>query len=301
MRARNLLALLAALSLSNCSSDPSSQTASDGTAAPASGRSGSTPATPAANTAAKPAEQPPAVRPPGPEHISGNILDIPGKNAAGYKNPYPAGSYAHFVAQKKYPKTLEVYSNDELLKTLTRDNSKIIICIPQQRARLYIGDHVALDWPVSTGTKGHETPTGVFRVMEKDKDHKSNRYGRFINSRGRTSNSNADLSKGLPDGHSFRPASMPNWLRLTPDGVGIHGGRVVAGRRLSHGCIRTPYAVAAKLYEHAVVGMPVYVSRAIEDYSRGGYLKPIDIKYRPEPGSDYTDMPVNPTTVKSPS
>ena len=137
--------------------------------------------------------------------------------------------------------------------------------------------------------------------MEKDKDHKSNRYGRFINSRGRTSNSNADLSKGLPDGHSFRPASMPNWLRLTPDGVGIHGGRVVAGRRLSHGCIRTPYAVAAKLYEHAVVGMPVYVSRAIEDYSRGGYLKPIDIKYRPEPGSDYTDMPVNPTTVKSPS
>lgn len=301
MRARNLLALLAALSLSNCSSDPSSQTASDGTTAPASGRSGSTPATPAANTAAKPAEQPPAVRPPEPEHISGNILDISGKNAAGYKNPYPAGSYAHFVAQKKYPKTLEVYSNDELLKTLTRDNSKIIICIPQQRARLYIGDRVALDWPVSTGTKGHETPTGVFRVMEKDKDHKSNRYGRFINSRGRTSNSNADLSKGLPDGHSFRPASMPNWLRLTPDGVGIHGGRVVAGRRLSHGCIRTPYAVAAKLYEHAVVGMPVYVSRAIEDYSRGGYLKPIDIKYRPEPGSDYTDMPVNPTTVKSPS
>lgn len=301
MRARNLLALLAALSLSSCSSDPSSQVADDGTATPASGRSGSTPATPAANTAAKPAEQPPAVRPPEPEHISGNILDIPGKNAAGYKNPYPAGSYAHFVAQKKYPKTLEVYSNDELLKTLTRDNSKIIICIPQQRARLYIGDRVALDWPVSTGTKGHETPTGVFRVMEKDKDHKSNRYGRFINSRGRTSNSNADLSKGLPDGHSFRPASMPNWLRLTPDGVGIHGGRVVAGRRLSHGCIRTPYAVAAKLYEHAVVGMPVYVSRAIEDYSRGGYLKPIDIKYRPEPGSDYTDMPVNPTAVKSPS
>lgn len=301
MRARNLLALLAALSLSSCSSDPSSQVADDGTATPASAGAGSPPTTPAANTAAKPVEPAPVVRTPEPAHISGNILDIPGKSAAGYQNPYPAGSYAHFVAQKKYPKTLEVYSDDELLKTLTRDNSKIIICIPQQRARLYIGDRVALDWPVSTGSKGHETPTGVFRVMEKDKDHKSNRYGRFINSRGRTANSNADLSKGLPDGHSFRPASMPNWLRLTPDGVGIHGGRVVAGRRLSHGCIRTPYAVAAKLYEHAVVGMPVYVSRAVEDYSRGGYLKPIDIKYRPEPGSDYTDMPVTPATVKSPS
>lgn len=298
MRARHLLALLATLSLSSCSSDPTSQTADPQ-------RQSTTPQQPGTSTAAQPAVTgasiPPAVRPAEPEHISGNILDIPGKKAADYRNPYPAGSYAHFVAQKQYPKTLAVYSDDELLKTLTRDNSKIIICIPQQRARLYIGNRVALDWPVSTGTKGHETPTGVFRVMEKDKDHKSNRYGRFINERGRTSNSNADLSKGLPDGHSFRPASMPNWLRLTPDGVGIHGGRVVAGRRLSHGCIRTPYAVAAKLFEHAVVGMPVYVSRAVEDYSRGGYLKPIDIKYRPEPGSDYTDMPVTPAPANSKS
>ncbi|HIX20499.1 MAG TPA: L,D-transpeptidase family protein [Candidatus Akkermansia intestinigallinarum] len=233
-----------------------------------------------------------------PSRIPGNILDLPGKDSPTYVNSYPEGSYAHFVAQKKYPKTLAVYSNDELLRSLTRDNSKIIICIPQQRARLYVNNRVALDWPVSTGTYGHETPTGVFRVMEKDKDHKSNRYGRFINENGRTTNSNADLSKGLPKGHTFRAAGMPNWLRLTPDGVGIHGGRVVAGRRLSHGCIRTPYDVAAKLFEHAVVGMPVYISRAVEDYSRGGYVKPIDVKYRPKPGNDYTDMPVQVKTIE---
>lgn len=229
-----------------------------------------------------------------------NILNIQGKQTPGYQNTYPVGSYAHFVAQPAYPKTMEVYSNDALLGQLTRDNSKIIICIPQQRGRVYVNGQVALDWPVSTGTSGHETPTGVFRIMEKEKDHHSNRYGKFISGAGKVKNSNADLSKGIPQGHTFQGASMPNWLRLTPDGVGIHAGKVVPGRRLSHGCIRTPYAVSAKLFEHAVIGMPVYVTRAVEDYSRGGYVKPIDVKYRPKPGNDYTDMPIaNPIILPS--
>lgn len=219
-----------------------------------------------------------------------NPLDIPNKNVPGYQNPYPVGSYEHFAAQPAYPKTMETYSDDTLLNRLTVSNSKIIICIPQQRARLYVEGRVALDWPVSTGTNGHETPTGVFRVMEKDKDHKSNRYGKFVNAQGKTINSNADLSKGLPEGATFNAAGMPNWHRLTWDGVGIHGGKVIAGKRLSHGCIRTPYAVAAKLFEHSEFGMPVYISRAVEDYNRGGYVRPIDVKYRPKPGNDYTDI-----------
>lgn len=219
-----------------------------------------------------------------------NPLDLPNKNVPGYQNPYPAGTYEHFVAQPAYPKTMETYSDDVLLNRLTVSNSKIVICIPQQRARLYVEGKVALDWPVSTGTNGHETPTGVFRVMEKDKDHKSNRYGKFVNAQGKTIDSNADLSKGLPEGATFNAAGMPNWHRLTWDGVGIHGGKVIAGRRLSHGCIRTPYAVAAKLFEHSEFGMPVYISRAVEDYNRGGYVRPIDVKYRPKPGNDYTDI-----------
>lgn len=81
---------------------------------------------------------------------------------------------------------------------------------------------------------------------------------------------------------------MPHWNRFTWDGVGLHGGKVIPGRRLSHGCIRTPYNVAAELYNYTVVGMPAYVTRAVEDYPRGGYVKPIDVKYRP--GGDYTDM-----------
>lgn len=240
------------------------------------------------------AEQPVVAPPPPVETKGANPLDIPGKNAPGYTNPYPKGTYEHFVARPSYPKTLEVYTNEELLRLLTAANSKIIICLPQQRARIYVNGKVACDWPVSTGTDGHETPTGVFRVIEKEKDHKSNRYGKFLNNRGRTVNSNADNNKGVPEGCTFRPASMPNWHRLTWDGVGIHGGRVVAGRRLSHGCIRSPYGLIAKLYEYTVLGMPAYISRAVEDYNKGGAVKPIDVKYRPKAGNDYTDLPPSP-------
>lgn len=217
-----------------------------------------------------------------------NPLALGHKKSEGYKNPYPKGSYEHFVAKPSYPVTSEVYKNESLLNRATAANAKIIICLPQQRGRLYVEGKVAYDWPVSTGSDGHETPTGAFRILEKAPDHKSNRYGKFISGKGRTVNSNADISKGVPSGCSFRPASMPHWNRFTWDGVGLHGGRVVPGRRLSHGCIRAPYAVAADLYNYTVLGMPAYVTRAVEDYNRGGAVKPIDVKYRP--GGDHTDM-----------
>lgn len=277
MKTRLLLPLLL---LASCTSTP-----------PAHQPKQPAPGTTKAPEAAATPEQPKEEEKPKPVVPAGDVnpLDIPGKNREGYTNPYPKGSYEYFVAKPAYPRTLAVYEDADLLARMTTGNSKIIVCIPQQRARLYVEGKVAFDWPVSTGTHGHETPTGVFRILDKEKDHKSNRYGKFVNAKGRTTNSNADSSKGVPEGHTFQPASMPNWNRLTLDGVGIHGGRVVAGRRLSHGCIRTPYDVAAKLYEHTIVGMPVYISRAVEDYNRGGFVKPIDVKYRPIPGNDYTD------------
>ncbi len=218
-----------------------------------------------------------------------NPLDLPGKDQPTYVNPYPAGTYEHFVAKREYPLTMEIYAEENLLDQITVNNSKIVICIPQQRARVYVNGKVALDWPVSTGTNGHETPTGVFRVMEKNKDHHSNRYGKFVNESGKTVNGNADTKNGVPEGLTFSPAPMPNWHRLTIDGVGIHTGKVIPGKRLSHGCIRSPHAAATKLFEHSAMGMPCYITRAVEDYNRGGHVRPIDVKYRPIPGNDYTD------------
>ena len=226
-----------------------------------------------------------------------NPLDLPGKNQPGYVNPYPAGTHEHFAAQPAYPLTLEHWANDALLHQVTRANSKLVVCIPQQRARLYVNGKVALDWAVSTGTNGHETPTGVFRVIEKNEDHKSSRYGKFVDASGKVTNSNADLAHGLPEGQTFEGAGMPYWHRFTPDGVGLHTGKVVAGQRLSHGCIRTQNHVAKKFFQHSVLQLPVYITRAVEDYYRGGFVKPIDVKYRPKPGNDYTDN-IAPTQIK---
>ena len=232
----------------------------------------------------------PGYLPPAVDTMGMNPLDMPGKKSAGYKNPFPEGTHEHFAAQRAYPTTSAVYSDEQLLAETTATNAKIIVCLPQQRARLYVYGRVALDWPVSTGVDGHETPTGVFRVLEKSSKHYSNRYGKWVNGKGKVLDSNADRSKQAPAGADFKPASMPNWHRLTWDGVGIHGGRVVPGRRLSHGCIRSPYDTVRMLYEYSVTGMPVYVSRAVEDYNNGGRVRPIDVKYRPG-SSDYTDLP----------
>lgn len=222
-----------------------------------------------------------------------NPLLIQGKDQPGYINPYPTGTYEHFVAQPEYPNTIKNFSNKALLSQATPYNAKIIVCLPQQRARMYVDGSVAYDWPISTGTDGHETPTGTFRIIEKDKDHKSNRYGKFVKD-GKTIDSNADTAKGIPDGATFTPAGMPNWNRLTWDGVGIHAGKVIPGRRLSHGCIRTPFDVAADLYKYTDLGMPVYISAGVEDYNRGGAVRKDDVKYRP--GGDYKDMPAVPVT-----
>ncbi len=205
------------------------------------------------------------------------------------QNPHSPGSHAHFAASAGYPNTSRTWSDDSLLPQLTKNNSTLIICLPQQRARLYVNEQVAMDWPVSTGTNGHLTPTGVFRVLEKKEKHHSSRYGRFYSASGKVINSNADKKAGVPDGATFAGASMPDWPRLTWAGGGIHTGRVVPGKRLSHGCIRTPNAIAKKFFQYSQTGMPVYITRNVEDFSRGGEVDPIDVKYRPIPNNDYTD------------
>ena len=56
-----------------------------------------------------------------------NPLDIPGKKAEGYKNPFPKGSYEHFVAKPAYPRTMAVFEDNALLNQISPANSKLII------------------------------------------------------------------------------------------------------------------------------------------------------------------------------
>lgn len=174
-------------------------------------------------------------------------------------------AYEKFILNTTaYPTTMAYYVDEELVKQATV-KSPIFICLEQQRGRLYVNGEVAMDWPVSTGTYGHETPKGKFRIVEKEKDHASNRYGHLYNAEGKCINSNADIfTDEMPEGGKFVGSPMPNWMRLTGDGVGMHTGKVKAGKRLSHGCIRTPNVIAVRLFELTHERQPVTIADAPE-------------------------------------
>src|SRR5438094_10517430 len=76
--------------------------------------------------------------------------------------------------------------NQSILKQATPDNTHIVVSIPKQRAYLMIDDQVVADGPISSGKRGHESPTGHLHVLEQDPNHHSNLYGDFVDGSGRT-------------------------------------------------------------------------------------------------------------------
>jgi lipoprotein-anchoring transpeptidase ErfK/SrfK len=149
--------------------------------------------------------------------------------------------------------------NQSLLKQATPDNTRIVVSIPKQRAYLMIGDQVVADGPVSSGRRGHESPQGHLRVLEKDPDHRSNLYGDFVDSSGRVVRAGVSTrSDSAPSGTHFVGAPMTWFLRLTEDGVGMHVG-ILPGYPASHGCIRQSSDGAKLLYQYTKVGTPVDV------------------------------------------
>jgi hypothetical protein len=107
-----------------------------------------------------------------------------------------------------------------------------IVSIKSQQVTFYDSDGWILRAPVSTGTKGRETPAGVFAVIEKDADHHSSLYD---------------------------DAWMPHMQRITWNGIALHGGPL-PGYAASHGCVRMPFGFAEKLFGKTRIGMRVIIS-----------------------------------------
>ena len=176
-------------------------------------------------------------------------------------NPHKSGSYAHFKAEKSYPKNTKTWKNVDLLSRTNPSNSTVVINKSTQRAFLMNNGEVAMDYRISSGTSKHETPTGSFRITEKIVDKRSNLYGKILDSEGKVVKSNADARKHqdlLPKGGKFQGASMYKWMRLTGDGIGMHKGRVPL-YPASHGCIRTPGSVIDIVYAKTKVGTSVTI------------------------------------------
>jgi lipoprotein-anchoring transpeptidase ErfK/SrfK len=150
--------------------------------------------------------------------------------------------------------------NQSLLRQATPDNVHVIVSLPKQRAYLMIGEQVVADSPISSGKRGHSTPTGHFSVLEKDPDHRSSIYGDYVDSSGRVVR--AGISSKIdaaPSGTHYVGAPMTWFMRLTGEGVGMHVG-ILPGYPASHGCIRMPSDGAKLFYDNVKVGTPVEVS-----------------------------------------
>jgi lipoprotein-anchoring transpeptidase ErfK/SrfK len=109
----------------------------------------------------------------------------------------------------------------------------LVVSIGKQTVSVYDGSQKIATSQISSGMPGHDSPTGIFSILEKNRYHYSNLYG------------------GAP---------MPYMERITNSGVAMHEG-VVPGYPASHGCIRLPGAFARNLYGITEVGARVIVTQ----------------------------------------
>jgi hypothetical protein len=174
-------------------------------------------------------------------------------------NPYEPGTYEHFKAEKDYPKTMKVWKNESVLARTNPENSKILVSLAMQRAFLMNGEEVAMDYPISSGTKSRPTPPGSYAILEKVVDKASNSYGKVYDAEGNRVYGE-ETPAAVPEGGKFVGAPMPYWMRLTWDGVGHHIGPIPSGRYpASHACIRGIRSAIPTVYSKVKVGTPVIV------------------------------------------
>lgn len=134
----------------------------------------------------------------------------------------------------------------------------IVIVLGEQRAYFFSDQTVVGDTRISSGKKRFETPPGEYKVIQKDKNHVSNLYGKIMGGDGTVLKSDADMSKdNVPEGGNFVGAKMPYFLRFHA-GYGLHAGRVPS-YPASHGCVRLPSGMASNFFDHAALGTPVSV------------------------------------------
>ena len=188
-------------------------------------------------------------------------------------------TYEHYISHKGYPLRMSIFHRDELMAAASAENARIVICLDQQRGRLYVDGAVAADWPVSTGVEGRATTPGDYTVLEKKKMYSSNRFGRIKDVQGKTLVAEADSRlHTTEDGMTWVGSPMPNWMRLTDYGMGMHTGEVQLGKTLSHGCIRMPDYIATRLFDLVEVGFPVTVT---DDLEAEFPLRDVLVQYAP--------------------
>lgn len=137
---------------------------------------------------------------------------------------------------------------------------KIVVSISEQRAYFFKGKRLIGESTVSTGKAGFSTPPGQHRVVWKNIDHISSRFGNYVDDYGNVVKSNVDSRKdSRPPGTRFDGAPMP-FAMFFRGGYAMHQG-YVPPYAASHGCIRLPREMAEAFFNAAPYGTPVIVKQ----------------------------------------
>ena len=151
----------------------------------------------------------------------------------------------------------------------------VYVDLSRQLATVYRnGVRIAVS-TVSSGKAGHETPTGVFTILQKDANHRSSLYN---------------------------SAPMPFQQRLTWDGVALHAGGL-PGYPESHGCVHLPYEFSRQVFAITTLGATVVVMGSAVDHVRtstASLLAPIDARGNPATPADLADQEYRWTPERSP-
>ena len=144
----------------------------------------------------------------------------------------------------------------------------VIVSLDDQLAFVYRNGLEIGYSTISSGKAGHGTPTGVFTILQKDRDHHSSKYNN---------------------------AAMPYTQRLTWDGVALHAGGL-PGYPSSHGCVHLPSVFAESLFGVSPMGMTVVVVNAQTapvEVARPAAVAPVDAasgQEQVEPRLDAADV-----------
>lgn len=163
------------------------------------------------------------------------------------------------VAQAIVPRQEGPKISAQLMELATPDNTNVVVSLSRQRVFVMMQGQVVIDSPISSGKPGHTTPSGSFRITEKELNHFSSIYGNFVDRTGRVVRSGVSSRiDSAPSGTHFEGAPMRFFMRLTDGGVGMHIG-ILPGYAASHGCVRLPTDVAPLIYSKVKIGTPVSV------------------------------------------
>lgn len=146
-----------------------------------------------------------------------------------------------------------------------------VVSIADQRISVYGSGGLLARSSVSTGMRGHATPTGIFSIIGKERYHESNIYS------------------GAP---------MPLMQRITWSGIALHQG-VVPGHPASHGCIRLPGRFAQRLYSSTTMGQRIIIAPSdTAPFEITHKTLPVP-KLSPNPAPTVSSVPATPDATAS--